>query len=88
MADRKYSVAEIDLMRRYVAATVLDFSMTPEFRAATIEERLRTYMLNGTDPDELRVVAEKSEADFWERENSRLGAKPGGIRWMKGCFDG
>lgn len=46
MADRKYSVAEIDRMRKAIDSTYY-------LQAPAVEDRLRTYMLNGTDPEEL-----------------------------------
>jgi hypothetical protein len=64
-SERKYSVSEIDQMRR----AVNEMLMRPGtvFRASertvAVEERLRTYMLNGTDPEELR----KSAAEHIER---------------------
>lgn len=51
-AQRKYSVAEIDHMRRSCWVLFRHDDRTP------IEEGLRTYMLNGTEPDELRTVAD------------------------------
>ena len=43
---RKYSVEEIDLMRAYVGWLA--------HRSDNAEDQLRTYMLNGTDPSELK----------------------------------
>lgn len=55
---RKYSVAEIDAMRRAISWSYP--SGGPFYaaeRAAEIEQRLQTYMMNGTDPAELEDVA-------------------------------
>jgi hypothetical protein len=54
MTERRtaYSVKEIDRMRHAIGYLVPD---TPE-RRADIEDRLRTYMLNGTDPEELEAA--------------------------------
>ncbi len=53
----KYSVEEIDEMRESVAS-MLQRKRIPY---SNIEERLRTYMLNGTTPDELLVAASPKE---------------------------
>jgi hypothetical protein len=58
MAERKYSVAEIDRMRAAVA--------TKSFGDPGVEDRLRTYMLNGTDPDELEASVAESRK-VWEQ---------------------
>lgn len=68
---RKYSVAEIDQMR---SAVERGFSRPadPMKAALIIEDRLRTYMLNGTEPEELERAAE----DFhkkWLEENRVFG---------------
>lgn len=52
MAVRKYSVAEIDQMRRTLRGL---FHSGYEF--GDREDALRTYMLNGTDPQELTDAA-------------------------------
>jgi hypothetical protein len=46
---RKYSVSEIDRMR----AALSDCNSV--WKARDLEDRLRTYMLNGTDPEELEA---------------------------------
>lgn len=54
MPERKYSVAEIDRLRdaiRWSYPSGVPFY--EKDRNADIEDRLRTYMLNGTDPAEL-----------------------------------
>ena len=63
MPDRKYSVAEIDRMRALLwdrgydalraAASQGDYNASIEGIGCSIEDQLRTYMLNGTDPSEL-----------------------------------
>jgi hypothetical protein len=52
---RKYSVAEIDQMRNVVALMVPERER-PSDRVIEIEERLRTYMASGTEPDELECA--------------------------------
>ncbi len=56
MSDRKYSVAEIDHMRKTVRRLIYSMGVTNsqwEESSRIVEDRLRTYMLNGTDPEEL-----------------------------------
>lgn len=66
--DRKYTVGEIDRMRaliRWSYPCEVPFYETA--RAKDIEERLRTYMLNGTTVDELeemRRAASKREQEI------------------------
>lgn len=58
---RKYSVAEIDAMRECIGWMYPSgVSYLQGERAADIENRLRTYMTNGTEPDELQKAARKS----------------------------
>lgn len=61
MADRKYSVQEIDRMRNAVRRQFpmswggligMPMTLSTEYDAQ-VEDRLRTFMLNGTEPDEL-----------------------------------
>ena len=57
---RKYSVAEIDRMRNAV------YQLYPEWynpKPAQVEDRLRTYMLNGNSPEELEANRHASWAD-------------------------
>ena len=57
MADRKYSIDEIDRMRR----AVHDICRNNDL----VEDRLRTYMLNGTEPEELMQYAKNNlDADI------------------------
>lgn len=62
MTERKYSVAEIDRMRRDVS-TIANLGGQAFEGAAVIEGRLRTYMLNGTEPEELSAEAERIMAE-------------------------
>lgn len=74
MAERKYSVAEIDRMRRALEwAYPTGVSYYAEQRGAEIENRLRTYMQNGTEPSELEEVAqERMRAETQMRQRQRL----------------
>lgn len=60
MSDRKYTVQEIDWMRKSVEQilTVFNVSYNGAQRAIEIEQRLRTYMANGTEPCDLASAAE------------------------------
>lgn len=53
---RKYDVAEIDRMRAAVARLLVNSGAT------NAEDHLRTYMVNGTDPEELEKYADVVEA--------------------------
>lgn len=64
MSHRKYSVAEIDVMRRSVHVLIA----SNEIATASAEDWLRTYMLNGTDPEELVDAAEQAHAAALARE--------------------
>jgi hypothetical protein len=55
MSSRKYSVQEIDRMRVAIPKLAQRYEALD---GVTKEERLRTYMLNGTDPEELEREAE------------------------------
>lgn len=62
--QRKYSIDEIDRMRFAVGR--LHFSSgpyNPRNEAARLEDLLRTYMTNGTAPEELEAAAKKSWDD-------------------------
>lgn len=50
--QRKYSVPEIDRMRMAIYGLYPESNWT---KAPEVEDRLRTYMLNGTTPDELEA---------------------------------
>ena len=62
MAERKYSVSEIDQMRRDVAG-VMRWAGTP----AEVEDQLRTHMLNGTAPEELTEASKEAFAEMAAR---------------------
>ena len=70
---RKYSVAEIDRMRDAVALMVPVRESNLD-RVIEIEERLRTYMANGTEPDELESAADPFLVAV-EELASRLGSQ-------------
>lgn len=65
MVERKYSVAEIDLMRKLVRlelfvslpSGIYSFDPNEDIESRT-EDRLRTYMINGTEPKEMRRFEE------------------------------
>lgn len=75
-----YSLSEIDAMRKSVdmLATSLGGSWDPRQRAAEVEDRLRTYMQNGTDPEELSAAATEhwhQEGERWRQNQLILAAK-------------
>ncbi len=69
---RKYSVAEIDCMRDDVEFIVYEETHGGANRAdysTIVENRLRTYMLNGTEPQELTDKANTYRAKYkWEKK--------------------
>lgn len=52
-AHRRYSVADIDRMRLAIWGT---YHVWAAPKAPDVEDRLRTYMLNGTRPEELEAA--------------------------------
>lgn len=71
MAERRYTVAEIDRMRIAVEQLFpMDIAYDRAVRAKQAEERLRTYMLNGTEPEELEQHAKEAR----ERRDQRMRA--------------
>lgn len=59
---RKYDLSEIDRMR---SATQMILDMVSGDRTGkTAEDHLRTYMLNGTDPEELEQYAKLTRDKF------------------------
>lgn len=64
MSEHKYSLAEIDQMRRAVehewlfgrgrSQSGMSRTFGPGELETAVEQRLRTYMQNGTDPAELQ----------------------------------
>jgi hypothetical protein len=71
---RKYSVSEIDQMR---SAVSIMFPITYNAKAAEIEDRLRTYMIAGTDPDELEQSAKEYRKRDFEAfaQNQKIAAE-------------
>jgi hypothetical protein len=59
MAERKYSLSEIDAMRMALQCLLIHPGVPyqPVEKTKEIEEQLRTYMINGTDPEELTKAA-------------------------------
>jgi hypothetical protein len=68
MSDHRYSVAEIDAMRRCVRAMSNHYNDKPE----AIEARLRTYMVNGTTVAELEEAAERHFGEAARRQNEMI----------------
>jgi len=71
MEQRKYSLDELDRMRRAISVELWPrgtfrgpvFGYVPEGeQSLAIEDRLRTYMLNGTTPEELEERANAARA--------------------------
>ena len=73
MNERKYTLLEIDDMRRSIYRFYPSgVAYVPSERSAEVEDRLRTYMQNGTDPEELEVMANALfEADIRHQEKMR-----------------
>lgn len=70
MIERKYSLSEIDEMRQLVRQILEPPPMTPYFErelAASAEDRLRTYMLAGVEPQELRAKASQKMQSMVDR---------------------
>lgn len=66
--EQKYSIHEIDRMRAAIATAIQSPGLYNDAdRAAAIEDRLRTYMQNGTTPEEL-------EANAMEKAKQRMEA--------------
>lgn len=79
---RKYSLSEIDEMREAIQTIMFgplrwggpaSRDMT-EVRGPQIEDRLRTYMMNGTEPEELGRAASVA-ADEWHRWQKEKGLR-------------
>jgi hypothetical protein len=61
MSERKYSFSEIECMRRALAWTYPPMqTYYPEERTREIEERLRTLLIAGVDPQEVIDEAHKT----------------------------
>lgn len=68
IVERKYLVGEIDRMREIIRWLYPDGVVYAEMeRAAEIELKLRTYMQNGTEPEEL----ERALSDHFDRLRKR-----------------
>ena len=59
--QRKYSVIELDHMR----TNLRDLAGVVGANPVVIEERLRTYMMNGTEPLELEIANLEKRIDHW-----------------------
>lgn len=53
---RQYSVIEIEIMRHSIASTLPNYGKNYSDWVSEVEERLRTYMINGTEPNELSEI--------------------------------
>ena len=62
MGERKYSVSEIDQMRRAVenVCSLRRSAFDQDGIRRDAEDQLRTYMLAGTEPDELQRFANEA----------------------------
>jgi hypothetical protein len=60
MTERKYSITEIDRMRIAIRWSYPSGVYYSNERTADIENRLRTYMQNGTDPEELEAYHDRA----------------------------
>lgn len=75
MTQRKYSISEIDRMRAALGtinmrwpplyfSSEAERDLQPFYDAQKIEDQLRTYMQNGTEPEELEAEANNAGAKF------------------------
>jgi hypothetical protein len=62
--NRRYSIEEIDRMR--VAVHRMYRWANNDATPAAIEDRLRTFMANGSDPDEMEKIADQRAAGFMD----------------------
>ena len=79
MSEHRYSIAEIDRMRAALRAIVNNEWPGRNWGQAErdeAEDRLRTYMLNGTTPDELEAHALAVGQDFVARWNAKNPDRP------------
>lgn len=78
--SRKYSLAEIEEMRRDVDRLGWPLNSREHERWTAVEERLRTYMLNGTDPQELHEAADAAVSrkmqEYLERRRDVAAKRP------------
>lgn len=63
--QRKYSISEIDRMRVAISSGMSWSHGAKD--TPIIEDRLRTHMLNGTEPEELEAAAKDFE-EKWYRD--------------------
>lgn len=69
MAKQKYTIDDIDKARHAVSWMVGMFFS--ENRDAIIEDRLRTYLAQGIDVDELCAKAKEEEKLWYERQKTK-----------------
>jgi hypothetical protein len=68
-SERRYTISEIDEMRESLSRMYpVGASYKSAEREAQTEDRLRTHMQNGTDPDELKAASK----DYCEKEIRRF----------------
>jgi hypothetical protein len=73
--SRKYSISEINRMRNAIAGCYPSGeSYRASERSAEVEDRLRTHMQNGTDPEELEAAANaRMDADIaWQQKEQEI----------------
>jgi hypothetical protein len=70
MAQRPYTVSEIERMRQalQIINTPIGISYSQTAIDARVEDQLRTYMVNGTEPDELGRRAAETKHRYFTRE--------------------
>jgi hypothetical protein len=76
MIDKQYTVEEIDRMRSAVRYIIFpdghfsdDFPIEERYVQKQTEDQLRTYMINGTRPEELEeLVSDKEEWLRWRNK--------------------
>lgn len=64
MTQRAYTLDEIDRMRSDLGRRLNSPPFGGMVSSATIEDRLRTYMMGGVDPAELKAKADEREAEI------------------------
>lgn len=78
--SRRYTVAEIDLMRKWTESIVRRSAVT--YRsidlAAEVEWRLRTYLMAGVEPEEVRRAGLEAAEREMEFHRSMFEPAPGG----------
>src|SRR5579863_2515949 len=88
---KSYTLNEIDAMREYVKKLLLPnayFTHTSYLHERIevkeqIEQRLRTYMMAGISPDELKTKADKKNENDYKNyvENKQFQVKIGKLKW-------